>query len=372
MDLVNETDLQAALFRSVLPDPDRLMGVVVARATYSLDARGGLTRDMDDPVPVSRDPIPLPSGELPGDQVPRKEGVDLLALGHVRAPDETPVVQLPVTLMVGEFVASVMVYGDRAWRRKPARPPPASGSMRRAMPTAASVAASAEDARVEYEPSDPDPFTELPMTWERAYGGAAEIDGRRIPHPDNALGRGYLVPGAPVEGVPLPNLEDPAALLRRCDENPRPLCLAPLPRGSLFQSEDATSVDEETGAMVVHARFFNVAHPRFRVPALLGGEDVTLTGMTAGGPFAFTVPSLPLHVEVLLEKRRYSFPIRVDTLCLLPDERRVVLTWRAPFTYRYIREEVRVARLWQSARSAATPSSPSSSSSGRRPPQQER
>ncbi|HVY47960.1 MAG TPA: DUF2169 domain-containing protein [Minicystis sp.] len=59
-------------------------------------------------------------------------------------------------------------------------------------------------------PSEPVPFTEMPVTWERAFGG----DG----YAPNPLGKGYLPRGEKPERRPLPNVEDPKRLLRSPDE----------------------------------------------------------------------------------------------------------------------------------------------------------
>ncbi|MCB9681136.1 MAG: DUF2169 domain-containing protein [Alphaproteobacteria bacterium] len=75
-------------------------------------------------------------------------------------------------------------------------------------------------------PGRPEPFTEVPLTWARAYGGVdarvaapapetvadvmrAEADHPGV-YPRNPFGAGYLVDPSPVDGVVMPQLEDPA------------------------------------------------------------------------------------------------------------------------------------------------------------------
>ena len=44
-----------------------------------------------------------------------------------------------------------------------------------------------------------------------------------------------------------------------------------------------------------------------------------------------------------------GIPTRVDTMCLLPEQRRFFLVHRAGFTYRFVEEEKREARLREKA-----------------------
>ena len=72
--------------------------------------------------------------------------------------------------------------------------------------------------------TDPVPFTTMELRYERAYGGIDVFSDKATsyPYPRNPMGRGFVVANTrkPVDGLELPNLEDPAALL-----NPRQLCL---------------------------------------------------------------------------------------------------------------------------------------------------
>ena len=77
--------------------------------------------------------------------------------------------------------------------------------------------------------TEPTPFVEMPLTWERAYGGCDEgAIARYVPdaldallgtdglyrHPRNEVGRGYTVSGdlASLAALRLPNVEDPVDL----------------------------------------------------------------------------------------------------------------------------------------------------------------
>src|SRR5262249_40687958 len=70
------------------------------------------------------------------------------------------------------------------------------------------------------EPGPPDPFTSIPLTWERAFGGA-RFD-------DNPAGVGH--PGSAAGSHPprLPHLEDPTHLLVSPRDAPPPACFGPV------------------------------------------------------------------------------------------------------------------------------------------------
>ncbi|MBV9726865.1 MAG: DUF2169 domain-containing protein, partial [Gammaproteobacteria bacterium] len=67
-----------------------------------------------------------------------KPGTDVLITGHARAP--RPTTEMEVLVSVGERQQTLRVLGDRVWR---------------------------DDGTA----STAEPFTEMPLTWERAYGG---------------------------------------------------------------------------------------------------------------------------------------------------------------------------------------------------------
>src|SRR5690606_14938883 len=83
-------------------------------------------------------------------------------------------------------------------------------------------------------------FEDLPLGWDRAFGGAVELPPHRtaegLPHPGgrvmyslNPGGRGLCVESAPVsmEGTLLPNIEDPRALVRSPGDLRLPHGIAP-------------------------------------------------------------------------------------------------------------------------------------------------
>lgn len=134
------TVLSAHLWRSGLTDSGRMFAVVAVKGTYRIPT-GEL--DVDAPYALSNTDQPTELGTLPKDMVPWKKSVDVYVLGKARS--ERPVESLACSVSVGPLQRSFRVVGDRVWQRTP------EGLV----------------------PSRPQPFTEMPVTWERAFGGVA-------------------------------------------------------------------------------------------------------------------------------------------------------------------------------------------------------
>ena len=324
MEFINETDAQARLFRTCLDETGEVMtALLVARATFVVGARG-LVPDRENALPIFPEPLPTDFGELPADHVLGKRGCDLIALGNAYPAGGRRAASATVRLQVGDFTRSLLVFGDRVWTRR-------GGHL------------VASEAR---------PFERMPLVWEHVYGGKARRGTAAIAHDDNVVGKGFYLEEDQAAGGPLPNIEDPEARIEQWTDHPRPINLAPVSPTSRFAAENFLDIAAD-GEVQYRGAAFNCAHPKLRVPALRGGEGVRLSGMTPGDPLAFVLPRGELAVAVALEDRRYEFQTTLDTLYIFPEERRVAITYRCHFTYRYVREEKRVTRLLRAARTSA-------------------
>lgn len=317
MDFINETGAPAELFRSLLEDDERMLGVAVAKATYRIGARGELTLDTEAPFGILLESQPHPLGEIPTDMVPWKRGADVFVLGNACAPGRRPVTAMTASVRLGAFSQELAITGDRTWIQ----------------------------GRGGLVPGAPRPFVQIPLTLAHAYGGKAKARGAEIPNGHNPLGKGFLLDEAEAPGAPLPNIEDPAALVRTWHDRPLPLTFAPLPLDSQLRADDMLVTDPVTGEVSMREVSWNSAHPKLRPPALDGGEEVEIRGMTHDDPLRFTLPRRRLALHVWLEERRSTFPLRLDTLAVFVEERRLFTVHRCHFTYRVIEGEARLSRL---------------------------
>src|SRR5947207_970537 len=115
-----------------------------------------------------------------------KPSVDVVVIGKAYAPERRPVQFLPVSVQIGTYEKTVAVFGDRTCRYR-------------------------ENALPVF--SEPEPFTNMEIRYERAYGGHDEKSIPEIPfhYPRNPMGTGVVLRNLKeiVEGLRLPNIEDP-------------------------------------------------------------------------------------------------------------------------------------------------------------------
>jgi hypothetical protein len=319
MELTNHTSLPALICRGCL-DEERMCAAVVVRRTY--DLAGGELRPAAEQVwRVSPGPWDGPAGPMAGDELFYRGGVDLLVLGSARAPGGRPVRQLDVTVAVGDdFRYRLAVFGDRVWRRQHGR----------------------------LVPSEPEPFTSIPLTLARAFGGKYEWDELIVPFADNPDGKGYYVQEESADGQPLPNLEDPQALIRRWQDQPEPVGVGLTPGMFGPRLRRGVEVDERAGRIAkLHPTLFNTAFPALVLPkgSVTAGTRVRIDGVSADGPLAFTVPPSDLRVRLRFGKQVTDVEPAIDQLGVEPDARRVFVSYRYPFHYRLIPLQERACEL---------------------------
>jgi hypothetical protein len=320
--------------RSALSTDDRepMLAVVVVKVAYAVDAAGtvGLAPEQD-PIRLEAEETEL--GVLPPDAAPVKPGFDVLILGRAVAPEGKPAPRMTVRLDVGETARELAVFGDRRWVKRPPEGKPKKRKKNEPEPPPVFAA------------SLPEPFTALPLTYANAYGGKAKVGVYKAPYAYNLEGKGFCMEAEAAEGLALPNVEDPRALIRSWEDQPRPAGFAPLPLGTLFTVERGVTHDAETNEQTVHPEVFQNAHPDLVFAEVPPGTPIVVTGMTPEGRLAFALPDLRASVTVRLGETDYRPEGKVDTLTIHPEEGRFVLTHRTPFKYRVVPEEIRTAVL---------------------------
>lgn len=348
----------------------RVITTLIKR-TYALPV-DGVPSPLPESLPLVREPVIFVDGigELlvqATDCWPYKLGTDVVVHGSVHAPNAAPTTEMVASVGIGARTHRVTVIGDRR-----VEPRPGGG----------------------WRFSSPEPFTTLPLTFERAYGGldaslpwpdSASLDAipdevpfaefcdrvrSLIPrvYPRNPVGRGYAVfeTSARVDGMLLPNFEDPERLLhpdrlfaRRPEDwwkmplaqgfgwvhpnwYPRCLYFGILPE---YPAPDETAAVEEVARGQLPAgqsrraeeaeleqlfdpRMANGAAPGMMWPRLTGGEVATLTGFAPEVSVRCVLPGGP-QVEIRYRGEQLAAELSLHTVYFEPDERRVSLTWGA-------------------------------------------
>lgn len=310
----NSTPFAGTIFLS--PDPQGVdTAYAIVRGTFSLRDR---VAPADEQLPVSladeyHGEPGASSIKRPADAGLMRPGTDVVLLGHACAPGERPTWQMDVSVTAGAVSKSVRVFADRVWE---------SGA---AGPTMSWV----------------QPFVRMPLVWERAFGGGDVTEGGPSVDPRNPVGRGFRAKGGtkPLAGLPLPNVEDPAALIGSPKDEPAPAGFAPvapawLPRRSYAGTYDEAWQKNRAPYLPTDfdARFFQIAPPGLTAtPHLRGGEPVQVLGATPSGSLAFQLPRVGVEVAFVLGGARQVRPAVLDTVVIEPDELRLSLVWRAAF-----------------------------------------
>jgi hypothetical protein len=200
----------------------------------------------------------------------------------------------------------------------------------------------------------------MDLVYERAYGGVDQFGGAVFAK--NRLGCGFFVKEAQesMEGVPLPNLEDPTNIIRSWRQQPDAVGFAFYPRNNQPRFAYLGTVDDDWSKnraplfpLDFKYDYYNGAHPDLQLEGYLNGtEEVELTNLTPEGYVRFRLPGLNPQIQVwkydpmqrwLLEeqaedaetpelekapRRSEILDAKLDTLVLLPEEKRFYLVWR--------------------------------------------
>jgi hypothetical protein len=261
--------------------------------------------------------------KFPSDITLGKSGTDILLLATAHAPEGKPVAAMSVRLRVGEAIdKTVAVFGDRTW-------------------IAGGILSS-------WKISAPAPFEAMPLRWERAYGGADQLDpddettSERIE--ENPLGFGHVHSRAPYRGIlgrRLPNLENPRALITSWKKRSSPAGFGAIsvrwqPRCGYAGTYET---DLGKGALAnlpkdFDPRFFQTAPADQIVPGhLQGGENVEVRGVRPGGEtLHFAIPAFHLEAQFRLSSTAHNLAAQLETVTIQSDENRLTLVWGVHFS----------------------------------------
>jgi hypothetical protein len=213
-------------------------------------------------------------------------GCSVTAYGEVTGPERPPYFRV-VRLTVGSVVRQLVVFGPRTWHRR----------------LTGEIAA-----------GEPAPFQSTPQTWSRAYGGTLDLSpgflpGTQLPHPGgrvaydlNPHGLGFWIGDRDVEGVALPNIENPEHLVKQPGERAIPAGFAPCGdlAGLRMQATDMKAPLDMS--MALSAAIDGALRLQHHAPGALifdqvsAGDVIAIEGV--GATMRFTVPASPVRVMI--------------------------------------------------------------------------
>jgi hypothetical protein len=345
MDLINQTPVPAKLMLGAVAGGSSRFGVLVAKATFAFGTGERVTFVTQDPHPLYEEDKKTELGFLPSDLVPRRDSVfEVILLGHAYAGTGPDAFARPIELAVGTVRRQMMVFGDRQWE---------PGGMLRGPKI-----------------SEPLAFQKMPLTYERAFGGTCPVafDEHTVMDVEdriNKYGRGFDAEKIAKDtaagfkspsGFPkleyqrkLPNLENPATLIRAWKDAPEPYCWATVPEDIAFRSIrtirkfQATKQPPTRDEAVDQA--FHRAHPDWIISLPAAGARVTMTGLAPEGAISFPLPPLRVLSDYVLGGRTGTRELVPHLLMLLPEARRFYIVYRASFTMDVQPEIERAFRL---------------------------
>ena len=240
-----------------------------------------------------------------------KVNTDIIVNGHAFAPNGRPARHVDVTLRGGGVNKTVRVFGDRVWK---------SSVLGLAM-------------------TDPEPFTRMPLTYERAFGGKDDTsEDPRLHSWDerNPVGAGFAVRKENLSGKRAPNLENGSAPITAWDSRPDPAGFGPVaghwkPRALLAGTYGEKWAKERQPLLAedFDERFYQCAPPDQQTKGfLVGGELLELVNMTPTGTLSFRLPRPTLGFKTEFEDHTsVTHRASLHTVIIEPDVPRVMLVW---------------------------------------------
>jgi hypothetical protein len=256
---------------------------------------------------------PLASALLNDTDLPHlKHATDVLITGHAHAPGGKPARQVLVGLRLGSIKKVLQVTGDRFWRAS--------------LTGGVSI-------------SEPEPFTVMPMVYERSFGGR-DLFGDDPEQHDwdarNPAGRGFARRADHLLDKPVPNVEYPSALLTGWKQRPPVAGFGPIaghwkPRTDYTGTYDDAWEKKRQPLLPFDfdERYYQCAPHDQQVPGFVrGGETVDLRNVTPDGHLSFRLPRLSLAFTTYFDDgTSVDHRAAIHTVNIKPDLREVVVVW---------------------------------------------
>jgi hypothetical protein len=322
MELLNATKMQAGYTGGLNPDGRELL-VVAVKGTFTLP-------ESSEPATLAETQAPLIEADTftgePGfsapvyecDYAPIKPSCDILFNGSAYAPGGRPTSRVTVAMQVGALSKSFDVVGDRVWQ---------TSLLRRS--------------------SRPEPFTVMPISYDRAFGGVDNFHKDPAKHGTyvlNHAGRGFhqQIASDLLEGAPLPNTEESGRAIDDPRGNYKPMAFGPLgrawqPRASLAGTYDQEWIDKVFPFLPADfdPRYYQASPADQQIVDPRGGETVVLRNLTPEGYTTFELPQVNIPVVFYLKHRdNVEMQAKLDTIVFEPDLYRFSMTWRATLPLR--------------------------------------
>ena len=282
---------------------------VVVKASYHFDPSSGAVRIAKEQIPVNlaceyRGGPGASSLRYETDFALEKPCTDIIVNGSVWGSDGKQARRLVAGFSVGSITKAVQVTGKRIWLQ----------------------------GRIGLIPSDPKPFTQLPLIWENAYGGSQGVNPDTdfpIVYPANPVGCGYYETPEAALNSPLPFIETLNKGVIRWSDQAEPAGLSAI-AGHWSPRRELSGTYDELWRQNRYPLPPNDQHPNYWQYApkdqqsrnyLQGGEPVRLVNLHPINDIRFVLPRMALRFHTRFSARRIqTHYARITALILEPDD----------------------------------------------------
>ena len=284
--------------------------IVAVKASYLIARDGSLSL-----APAQDEPLVAPeytgdpgasSLRYDADLVPTKPATDILINGTAHAPGRRPSTEFFVGMRLGPIQKVLRVRGDRVW----------------------------QDGALGPTPSPAKPVLQVPIVYERAFGGYDHLDSNPQRHrldPRNPVGCGVAAQPEHLLGRPVANFE----YVDGGVEKTGPAGFGPIdswwsPRRELAGTYDLAWNDRRRPLLPLDWQPESLlCAPADQRPSghLRGGEVVEVANLTEDGRLAFALPKVFLNFTTRGGGRKEDHRPQLTTVILEPDQRLLRLVW---------------------------------------------
>lgn len=320
MEILNKTPFKVFAAPLVCHQDDNHL-VVVIKGTYDLPAQGSsrikiATEQLDILFADEYWGEPESSSvRYESDMAIVKHAADVILNGSAYAPNGRAT-EMFVKLSVAGHNKTIKVFGDRHWKKT-------TGGL---------------------EVTRPLPFDMMPLQYENAFGGVDKVQkdpARPEMEERNPVGKGFASRKDPelLNGLPLPNLENPDSLISKWKEKPEPAGFGVVPRHwaprkALGGTYDEAWLTDRSPLLPTDfdESYYSAAGPGMLLDKdLLPGAPVSVLNASVEGTLEFKLPAFGIFVESSVANKTSLGQATLDTVVIEPDENRLILTWRFPF-----------------------------------------
>lgn len=313
--VANWTRMLAAM--TVTADSDRRdYCVVVVKGTFLIDHAGAMRLAPEQAPFIHADEhhgaAETSSIRHESDFALHKPLTDVLIVGKAVAPGGRPVKQMVVTLDVQGRRKELLVTGDRQWT----------------------------STLVGLLPGKARPFVEMPLLFERAFGGVDDSQGpgRIAAEPRNLVGVGFQPHRKrdDIVGGLLPNIERPGQPVVGPRDRPDPIGVGCTGRSWAPRSRHAGTYDQRWLDNVCpflpadfDHRYFQSAPQDQQFEHFRDDETIHCVHMAEAPRVTYKLPAISVPVRFRFRDRDVQEVGKLDTVILEPHHGQAMLVWRA-------------------------------------------